>query len=302
MKIVVAGGSGLIGTAITDALAQAGHDVVILSRDDRGSRTSYAPVVAWTPGRQGPWAAELDGADAVINLAGESLGRWPWTARRRRALRESRIVATRSIVDAIAALPPARRPRVLVNASGTDLYEGRDAIPADESTPPADTFLSHLCIDWEAEAHRAEPLGVRVVLFRMSVVVAPGASSLRILMLPFRLFVGGRVGSGKQWMSWVSIDDVVGLALTVLESAAFEGPVNVAAPDPRPQSEFATAIGRAIHRPSWFPTPAWVVRLVLGEQSTLALGSRRVWPAKALAAGYEFRTPRLERALKRAVQ
>ncbi|HKG57328.1 MAG TPA: TIGR01777 family oxidoreductase [Candidatus Limnocylindrales bacterium] len=303
MKVVVTGGSGLIGRALAPALLEAGHEVVVLSRRPTSAKTTSGVRTApWTPGQQGEWVGEVAGAGAVVNLAGESVGRWPWTPRRRRALRESRMAATRAIVEAIASLPPEQRPGVLLNASGTDLYEGRDAVPADESTPPADTFLGRLCVDWEAEARRAEPLGVRVVLFRMSLVVAPRAASLRLLMLPFRLFVGGRVGSGRQWMSWVAIDDVVGLALAALERPAFDGPVNVAAPDPRPQAEFATAIARAVHRPSWFPTPAWAIRLALGEQSTLALGSRRVWPAKALDAGYEFRTPRLEDALERAVQ
>jgi uncharacterized protein len=299
MKVVVAGGSGLIGRALAVALVAAGRDVVVLTREPQRARVPAGTgLVAWDPPAVGSWVDELRGADAVVNLSGESVGKWPWTPGRRRTLRESRLLPTRTLVAAIESLPEGRRPRVLLNASGTDVYEGRDAVPADESVPPSDTFLARLCVDWEAEARRAEALGLRVVLMRMSLVVAREATSLRLLMLPFRLFVGGRVGSGRQWMSWIGIDDVVGLALAALEGNDLRGPVNFAAPDSRPQAEFARAVGRALHRPSWFPTPAWAVRLVLGQQATLALGSRRVWPAKALSAGYVFRTPRLEDALR----
>lgn len=299
MNVVVAGGSGLIGRALTTALVGAGHEVVVLTRDPRRARLAAGVrVVRWDPPDAGPWVADIGAAHAVINLSGESVGRWPWTAGRRRTLRDSRLVPTRALVTAIESLPAGRRPNVLLNASGTDVYEGRDASAADESVAPADTFLARLCIDWEAEARRAETLGLRVVLMRMSLVVAPSAASLRLLMLPFRLFVGGPVGSGRQWMSWIGIDDVVGLTLAALGGDNLRGPVNFAAPDSRPQAEFARAVGRAIHRPSWFRTPAWAVRLVLGQQATLALGSRRVWPAKALSAGYRFRTPCLEDALQ----
>jgi uncharacterized protein (TIGR01777 family) len=257
-------------------------------------------VAEWDPNVAGDWSAELHDAGAVVNLAGASIGRWPWTARRRAELVESRVGSTRALVDAIAALPPEHRPAVLLSASGTDLYEGRDDTPADETTEPADTFLSHLVIAWEAEARKAEALGVRVVLMRASPVIAPGAASLRVEALPVRLFVGGRLGSGRQWTSWVDIDDVVGLYLWALDSPAIHGPINLAAPDVRTQADFVRALGAVLHRPIWFPTPGWLIRLVLGQQATLALGSRRVWPAKALASGYVFKRPRLEESLDRA--
>jgi uncharacterized protein len=302
VKVVVAGGTGLIGRALVDSLVEAGDEVVVLSRrPGRASLTTGARQVEWHPPLVGPWAHELAGAGAVINLAGESLARWPWTPGRRRALRESRLTATRTVVDAIGSLPAADRPHVLLNASGADVYEGRDAEPATEATPPADTFLGRLCVDWEREARAAESLGVRVVTIRTAIVVAPRAASLRLLALPFRLFVGGRIGSGRQWMSWVDLGDVVGLVRWALQTDTVAGPLNVSAPDPRPQAAFARALGAALHRPSRFPTPAWMVRLALGGQSTLALGSRRVWPAKALAGGYRFRVPRLEDALDQSL-
>ncbi len=299
MKVVVAGGSGLIGAAICRALLAAGDEPVVLTRDaGRAGRASDGVrSVLWQPPGLGEWAEEVAGAGAVVNLAGASIGRWPWTSRRKRVLLDSRLGPTRALVDAMAALPRERRPGVLLSASGTDVYEGRDPTPAAEDTPPGDSFLARLCLAWEAEALRAETLGVRVVLMRTSSVIARGAPFVRVVSLPFRLFLGGRLGSGRQWVSWVDLADAVGLYLWALESSGVRGPLNVVAPDPRRQATFARSIAMALGRPCWFPTPAWMVRLVLGEQVTLALGSRRIWPGNALASGYVFRQPRLEVSL-----
>ncbi len=301
MKIVIAGGSGLIGSSLCQALVLEGHEPVVLARH----ASAAGPLdgvrrAAWDPGRQGDWVAELAGAGAVINLAGASIGRWPWTKGRKALLLDSRVTSTRALVDAIGSLAQEDRPKVFLSASGTDLYEGRDATPADETTEPADTFLGRLCVAWEAEAIRARDHGLRVVLVRTSPVIAPGAASLRIEALPFRLFVGGRLGSGQQWTSWVDQADITGIYLWALASEGVSGPLNAAAPDSRRQVDFARALGVALHRPSWFPTPGWVLRLVLGDQVTLATGSRRVWPTAALAGGYVFQVPRLEDSLAAA--
>lgn len=301
MKIVVAGGSGMIGRHLCAALATDGNEVVVLTRDSRRALGPGIRSVEWRPPRLAAWAVELDGAGAVVNLAGASIGRWPWTARRRRILRDSRIGPTRVLIEAIEQLAPSRRPPVLLSGSGTDLYEGRDTSPAAENTPPGDSYLARLCLRWEAEARRAERLGVRVVLLRTSLVVTRDAASLRLMSLPFRLFIGGRIGSGRQWMSWVAIDDAVGIIRWAIETPTMRGPLNLSAPDPRRQAAFGRAIAGAIHRPYWFPMPAWLVRLVLGRIAVLALGSRRVWPGRALAGGYVFRVPTLEAALERAL-
>lgn len=302
MKIVIAGGSGLIGQALCSALLEAGHEPVVLSRNPSRARLpSSVRVMGWKPPDPGAWTHELLGADAVVNLAGASVGGWWWTPRRRRVLRESRLVPTATLVAALAHLPPAQRPRAFINASGTDVYEGRDASPATEEVGPVDTFLSRLVLDWEAAARQADALHVRVVLLRTSLVVAPGAPSLRLMTLPFRLLVGGRVGSGRQWVSWIALEDVVGLIIRTIEDESIRGPINLSAPDPRRQGDVARSIGRAMHRPAWFPTPAWAVRLVLGQMATLALGSRRVWPGRAIAVGYRFRTTSLDVALDQAL-
>jgi uncharacterized protein (TIGR01777 family) len=302
VKVVVAGGAGLIGRALCASLVGDGHEVVVLSRDPAHAVAAQVTrVVEWAPGADGAWSDELREASAVVNLAGASIGRWPWTAGRQRLLRDSRLTATRSIVDTIAALPSPDRPGTLLSASGTDVYEGRDDLPANEATPPGSCFLARLCLDWEAEARRAEELGVRVVALRTSSVLAHEAPYLRVVSMPFRLFLGGRLGNGRQWVSWIHLDDVVRGYRWALESPSVTGPVNLSAPDPRRQLDYARALGTALHRPSWFPTPAWLIHLVLGGQASLALGSRRVWPAILLDHGFMFSQPHLEEALASAL-
>jgi uncharacterized protein (TIGR01777 family) len=302
MRVVIAGGLGRIGTALSEALVSRGDDVVTLTRRTAQKHPpAGVRVITWAPPIVGDWVTHLAGADAVINLAGASIARWPWTARRKALLRESRLASTRCLVEAIASLAPDVRPKVLLSASGTDLYEGRDAEPASEDALPGTSFLARLCQDWEAEASKAEVLGVRVVLARTASVIARDAPYVRAIALPFRLFLGGRLGSGQQWVSWVDRVDVVGLYLWALESDRIAGPLNVSAPDPRRQAEYAGIIGQVLHRPSRLRTPAWAIRLALRDQATLALGSRRVWPAKASNGGYVFRQPHLEESLGNAL-
>jgi uncharacterized protein (TIGR01777 family) len=306
MRIVVAGGSGLIGRHLVASLAADGHSVVVLSRHPARARPvlpSGTEIVEWTAGSTptGAWQASMAGADAVVSLVGASIGRWPWSARRRQELIDSRLLPTRALVQAMADLAPADRPHVFASASGTDIYEGRDDSPATEATPPAGGFLADLCLQWEAEARAAEPLGVRVVALRMGIIICAGAPALARMSLPVRLFVGGTVGSGRQWISWVDIADAVGLIRLSLESAGLAGPLNVCSPDPRRQRDVAVAIARTLHRPTWVRTPAWAVRLVLGEQAVLILGSRRVSPERALAAGYRFVAPTFETAVAAAL-
>jgi uncharacterized protein (TIGR01777 family) len=300
MRVVIAGGSGMIGRHLTRALLADGWAVDILTRDPgRTSRRlpAGARAVTWTPDRPGGLETALDGAEGVINLAGVSLGPRPWTPARKRAILHSRLAATNAIVAAARSLPPERRPGVLVNASGSDVYTGRDAEPADESTEPTHDFLADVCLRWEAAARQAESLGIRVALVRTAFVLAPDAPVLRLLALPVRMFVGGRLGSGRQWFSWVHIDDLVGIYQLALTDPTVSGPINAAAPEPCRQADLAAALARTLHRPCWLPVPAWAVRLVLRDQATLLIGSRRVVPSRALAAGYRFHHPAIDEAL-----
>jgi len=301
MRAIIAGGSGMIGRHLARALLEDGWAVDILTRDPRRAAQrvpSGAQSVAWDPaGRTRDLASVLAGADAVINLAGVSIGTRPWTPGHKRAILDSRVAATDAIVRAIGRLPTDRRPKTLVNASGTDLYTDLDAVPADETTEPATDFLADVCLRWEAAARAAEPLGVRVVIVRHAIVLAPDATILRLMALPFRLVLGGRIGSGRQWFSWIHVDDLAGIYRLALTDPGLTGPINAAAPEPCRQAELAAAFGRALHRPAWLPVPAWAVRLVLRGQSILVLGSRRVVPARALALGFSYRHPSLDEAL-----
>jgi uncharacterized protein len=302
VKVVIAGGSGMLGRAISASLIADGGEVVVLSRAG-GEAGPGVRCVRWD-GRtvDGPWTSELVGADAVIDLCGMSVGSWPWTGGTRGRLRSSRLEPRNALVDALRGLPAASRPRTFVAISGTDGYVGADAAPATEDTPLGDTFLGVLCRDWEAAALQAAELGIRVVVARTSVIVAPRAPVLARLALPVRLFVGGRIGSGQQWFSWVHITDWVAAIRLFLRDPAITGPINVSGPTPLRQVDVARTLGRILHRPSVLPTPAFAVRLALGGQSDLVLGSRRVSSALLAATGLSFAFPDFETAARDALR
>jgi uncharacterized protein (TIGR01777 family) len=307
MKVVVAGGTGMIGSALTSALAGAGHEVVVLTRrpvEEVRGLPAGARLSRWTasPDQVEGWAGELDGADAVVNLAGASVGTRPWTAGRVREILDSRVRATSALVAAMATLPAAARPGALLNASGVDYYGERGDETLDEAAATGGgAVLAAVCERWEAAAREAEPLGVRVVRLRTGLVLAREAVALRLMALPFRLFGGGRTGSGRQWVSWVHLDDVVGLYGLALRDPGVSGPLNVVAPEPVRNAELAAEIGRVLHRPVWLPQPAPLLRLAMRGQAELLLVGHRVVPAAALARGYEFRRPALGPALAEAL-
>jgi uncharacterized protein (TIGR01777 family) len=294
-RILIAGGSGMLGRHLVEFWQAAGHEVTVLSRrpDRRATPAETGPrLVAWRP----PLVDRvlLDAvawADAIVNLAGESIGTRPWLPGRRKALRQSRLDATGALVQAIAELPPADRPAVLVNASGADVYGDRADEPCAETTTPGDSFLAGLVLDWEAAALKAQAHGVRVVVGRTAFIVAADAPAFRLLALPTRLFAGGPIGGGRQVFSFVGLSDVVGLYDLAAQSPELSGPVNFAAPTAPTQAEVARILGRLLHRPARLPLPAIVLRLMLGGQADVLLHGRRVIPEKALAAGFEFATP-----------
>lgn len=289
MRIVVAGGTGFLGQPLVDRLRRQ-HDVLVLTRHPRG-----AGQIAWSSaGSGGGWVAAVQAADAVINLAGEPIAGARWTDARKMAIRKSRVDATRAIVEAIRN---GGRAQLLVNASAIGIYGDRRDEPLTEDSPPGNDFLAGVCTEWEAAALEA-PAPTRVVLLRTGLVLGDGGGALRQLARPFRLFAGGPMGSGRQQWSWIHRDDWVEMVCWSVDHAAVSGPLNVTAPAPVTNAVFARELGQALHRPALLPTPAFAMRLVLGEMAdAMILGGQRVLPAKATALGFHFRYPTLAAAL-----
>jgi uncharacterized protein len=293
MRVLIAGGSGFLGHALTRAFRQSGDDVRILTRRPQ---TGVADQVAWTPnGSIGPWARILDDTDVVINLAGEGIAERRWTEARKRALRESRLLATRSLVGGIRQA--ARPPQALVSGSGVDYYDSSTREPATEATPPGSSFLSRLCVDWESEADQASTV-TRVVVIRTAPVLHPSGGALARMLLPFRLGLGGRLGSGTQYFPWIHLDDWVGLVVWSIAEQHARGAFNAAAPVPATNAEFTRALGRTLSRPAVMPVPAFVLRLALGELAESLLAGRPILPERAQEMAFVFKHGEINAALK----
>jgi uncharacterized protein (TIGR01777 family) len=291
MRIVVTGATGLIGQALCRALTGAGHAVVGVGRRPG---LVPAPIVTWD--RVGE---ALRDAQGVVNLAGEPIAARRWTRAQKARILDSRVLATRALVEAMAAA--SARPGVLVSASAVGWYGPRGDEPLDETAGPGTDFVAEVCRAWEAEAERAAALGVRVVRLRIGIVLAPDGGALARMLIPFRAGLGGPFGTGRQWMSWVHRDDVVGLVLAALASEAWQGPVNATAPAPVTNRDFARTLGRVLGRPAVLPVPAIALRLALGEMASMLLTGQRVLPKAAQAHGYSFRYPELGAALAACV-
>jgi uncharacterized protein (TIGR01777 family) len=288
MKILVTGSSGLVGTALGQTLAKAGHTVCRLVRPQSaaGEGANEGFAVAWDP-----WTGELGGAgvgaDAVVNLAGASIADGRWTAQRKEQLRTSRIDTTRALVNALAKMNA--RPSVLISASAIGIYGNRGNETLTEDSKPGTDFLAGLAQEWEAEALKAEALGIRVVLARFGIILAREGGALPKMMLPFKFGAGGKLGSGQQWMSWVALEDVVGILRFAIENNSARGPINIASPQPVQNAEFTKVLAKALHRPALFPAQAFALRLALGEMAdALLLSSQRVAPQALEKLGYRF--------------
>ncbi|MEX2116062.1 MAG: TIGR01777 family oxidoreductase [Bacteroidota bacterium] len=293
MNIILAGGTGLIGTHIVQRLKQGGNTVSILSRK------AGPGLVAWDAVHSGPWENSIDGADAVINLTGESVGAGRWSTRQKERIRNSRIEATQAIVEAIRK--SVKKPRVLVNASAVGYYGHVEDGDVTENAPAGSDFLGQTCALWESEARKAEQWGVRVVMMRTGFVIGKDSDAFKRMQLPFKLFAGGPFGSGKQWFPWIHIDDVAAGYIFAIEQSALAGPVNLSAPNPVRVRELATELGHTLHRPSFMPAPAFALKIILGEMSDLLLNGQKMIPAKLLQQGFTFRFPVLSAALANAV-
>jgi uncharacterized protein len=296
VKIVLAGATGFLGQPLTQALAADGHQLIRLTRNPRNS--SEAREVAWQPdGTAGPWATELDGAEVVVNLAGESIAGGRWTEARKRTLRESRLHSTASLVAAIEHA--SRRPPLLLSSSAVGYYGPRGEEPIDETTPPGDDFLSRLSLAWEDAAQAARGGGTRVVLLRTGIVLEKDGGALGAMLTPFRLGVGGPLGSGCQYWPWIHRDDWVALVRFLIGRSDADGPFNATAPEPVTNEAFSKTLARVLRRPCVFRAPAFALRLAMGEMAdALLLEGQRVVPARAAELGFEFRFRHLEAALR----
>lgn len=294
-RIAVTGASGLIGSALVRSLTADGHEVVRLVR--RAPRD--ATEVRWDPGRQQVDAAGLAGCDAVVNLAGAGIGDRRWTPEYKRLLRDSRVLGTSALAEAVAALDTP--PRVFLNGSAIGIYGDTGDRAVDEEAPPGDGFLPGLCVEWEEAAAPVEEAGVRTVFLRTGLVVAQGGGAWGRLFPLFKAGLGGRLGDGRQYWSYIALHDEVAAIRHLIDDAALSGPFNLTAPHPVTNREVTEAMGRVLHRPALLPVPAPVLRAALGELSGDVLGSQRVVPRRLLESGFTFAFPGIEDAIRAAM-
>lgn len=296
MRVLITGGTGFLGRALAGHLQEAGYEVIVLSR--RPERARLPPGVQatrWDGRTATGWAHLVEGAFALINLAGESIGQ-RWTAATKQRLRESRLNAGRAVVEAIAAA--RTKPQVLLQASAVGYYGPRGDERLTEEDPPGNDFLARLAVDWEASTQPVEAMGVRRVILRTGLALERDGGALARLLLPFRLFVGGPLGNGRQGWSWIHRADWVEAVKFLMERPEARGPYNLTAPQPVSNAEFSRILGRVLGRPSWLPVPAIALRLVFGEGADFLLTGQFVLPRRLLEAGFAFRYPDLESALR----
>lgn len=297
MRVVITGGSGLIGRALTRSLAGDGHEVVVLSR--RPEAVTDLPPGARAEGWDGEsaagWGALVEGA-AVVHLAGEGIATGRWTAAKKRRIRDSRIKSSRAVAQAIEEA--GEKPRVLLQGSAVGCYGPRGNQEVTEDQPPGEGFLAEVCAEWEAATAGVEALGVRRPILRTGVVLSTEGGALPKMLLPFRLFVGGPVGSGEQYFPWIHMDDEVGAIRFLMDEDGASGPYNLTAPNPLTNRAFSRVLGRVLHRPSALPAPAFVLRLALGEMADMLLTGQRAVPQRLQLAGYSFRYRQAEEALR----
>ncbi len=300
MRIIISGGSGLIGQALVPALEQDGHEVWILSRHPEAIKPpGSAQAVAWDGSTSAGWGKLLEGAGAVINLAGENIGSAPWTADRLHRIRLSRTNAGQAIVE---GLQNARNgPKILVQQSAIGCYVVSLSQTFDETAPFGTDLLSGICTDWEASTRSAEELGVKRIILRTGLYLTTEGGVLPRMMLPFQLFAGGPLGSGKQWYSWIHPQDWIEAVIYLLKDPSAQGIYNLTAPEPVTQAEFGRTLAWIMHRPYLVPAPSFALRLALGKMSTLVLDGQQVIPSRLQAMGFRFKFPKLHDALENLI-
>ncbi len=305
MKVTVTGATGTLGSEVVAELRERGDQITVLSRDADGARArlgSDVRALEWAdPKTEAPPAEAFAGQDAVVHLLGEPIAQ-RWSDEVKREIRDSRVLSTRNLVAVLRDLDAGERPTVLVSQSAVGWYGDRGDEPVDETAPAADDFLAQVCRDWEAEAHAADELDIRVVCTRAGVVLSADGGALEKMLPPFKLGVGGPVAGGKQYVPWVHTDDVVGSLLHCLDEGSLAGAVNVTAPEPVTNAELSKALGRVLHRPAVAPVPALAVKLLYGEMAIIVTGGARALPRALEESGYAFRQADLEQALRSATR
>jgi uncharacterized protein (TIGR01777 family) len=301
MKVVITGGTGLLGTALSENLVRDGCEVVVLSRHPEQARLpAGVKAVRWDARTRQGWVDEANGADVIVNFAGENLSSGLWTAKRKGRFLSSRVNAGLAVVDAVEH--SQKKPGLVVQASGIDYYGPHGDEKLTEASPPGDSYLATLCRTWESATEKVDQFGVRRVILRTGVVITPKGGALPLLSLPYKLFVGGPVGSGRQWISWIHIQDEIRAIRFLIDHPETHGPYNLTAPNPTTNRDFGKALAKVLGRPFWFPAPAFALRLVLGELSSVVLNGQRVIPARLLEAGFQFDDPTVEGALTNLYQ
>ncbi len=291
MNVLISGATGLIGSALVPELEAGGHTVTRLSRSSSGAKT-----IRWDPSA-GTIEGDLEGTEAVVHLAGESIAQGRWTSEKKRRIVDSRVQGTRLLAESIAAL--SAPPKVMVSTSAVGYYGDRGDEVLTEESAPGDDFLARVCREWEAAAEPARRAGIRVVHPRLGIVLSPQGGALGTTLPIFKLGGGGKIGSGRQWWSWVALDDVVGSTVDALANEGVEGPLNVGSPNPMTNAQYTKVLGKVLGRPTVLPLPAPAARVMLGEVAdALLLASQRMEPAKLKGTGYDFRYPQLEGALR----
>jgi uncharacterized protein len=299
MRVAVTGATGMIGRALVAELSEHGDEVTALSRNPSGADLGVETLVWRDPKGEKPPLEALRGRDAAVHLLGETVAQ-RWSDEVKREIRDSRILSTRNLVEALGELPEGERPDVLVCQSATGWYGAHGDERVDESAPAAGDFLARVTADWEAEAGRAAELGLRVALTRTGVVLSESGGALEKMLPFFKLGVGGPVAGGKQYVPWVHLDDVVGALVFAVDTAGADGPLNVTAPEPVTNKELSSALGRVLRRPAFAPVPGLAVKTLYGEMAEIVTTGVRAVPAKLTELGYVFRRPDLEGALRDA--
>jgi uncharacterized protein len=302
MKVAITGATGFVGKNLVKKLHKEGHRILILTRNPSSAQQIFpsaafpnVEIVAYTPTESGTWQDAIAGCDGVVNLAGEPIAEERWTPAQKQKILDSRQIGTQKIVEAIEKANP--RPTVLVNPSAIGYYGTSETATFDENSSSGNDFLAQVCQAWEAEAQKVKNLGVRLVILRFGIVLGNGGA-LAKMITPFQLFAGGPIGSGRQWLSWIHIDDLVNLILHALTKPEIEGVFNATAPHPVRMTDFCQTLGQVMHRPSWLPVPGFALEVLLGDGAKVVLEGQEVIPKRTLESGFQYEYPQLPAALK----